>query len=275
MRRALVLSLIPACGLPLVAGRSFTRADDSQPVVIVDERLAAELWPGESALGRRLLIVYAVGPPRWTEVVGVAAHVQSQSPRAAGSPQVWMTNGVRSYPQLNMVVRAADSIAAMIPVARIVQQLGSGRPVRDIRLLDDYVADASADTRFALFVLGVLAALAVILAAVGVYGVVAYATARRTREIAVRLALGATPARLVALVLRDGAAWTLVGLAAGLAGARVLARALESLLFRVGPHDALTFIAVALVLASVAVVASVVPALRAVRVDPMTALRTE
>jgi ABC-type antimicrobial peptide transport system permease subunit len=220
-------------------------------------------------------MVKTVGPPQWADVVGVVAHVQSQSPRAPGVPQVWVTYAIRSYGELNMVVRAPDPIAAMTAVARIVQQRGAGRPVRDIRLLDDYVSEASADTRFALFVLAVLAALAVVLAGIGVYGVVSYATARRTREIAVRLALGASPARLVALVLRDGAVWTFLGLSAGLAGARVLARYLESLLFRVGPHDALTFVGVAVLLAGVALVASVLPVLRAVRIDPMLALRSE
>jgi len=264
-----------ALDVPLVAGRYFTRADDERPLVVVDERMAAQLWAGESAVGKRLEVVYAVGPPRWTEVVGVVAHVQSQSPRAAGLPQVWMTPAVRAYAQQNMVVRSADPIGVMPSVARITQQLGSGRPVRDIRLLDSYVNDASADTRFALFVFAVFAGLAVVLAGVGVYGVVAYAMARRTREIAVRLALGASPGRLVALVLRDGAVWTVLGLACGLLGAALLTRYLEALLFKVGPNDAATFLAVALLLAAIALLASVVPALRAARVDPMLALRSE
>jgi putative ABC transport system permease protein len=266
---------LDALNVPLVAGRYFTRADNSQPVVIVDERLAEELWPGESAVGRRLLIVHSVSPPQWTEVVGVVAHVQSRSPREAGVPQVWMTYAVRSYAQLNLVVRAADSTNAVARIVGTVQQLGAGRPVRDIRRLDDNVADASADTRFALFVLGVLAALAVILSAVGVYGVVSYAMSRRAREIAVRLALGASRHRLVGRVLGDGATWTIAGVAAGLAGAAVLAGQLESLLFRVSTHDALTFVAVAALLAIVALTASVIPALRAARVDPMLALRSE
>jgi len=266
---------LEALRIPLLAGRYFTRADNSQPVVIIDDRLSQELWPGESAIGRRLLIVKSVALPEWAEVVGVVAHVQARSPREAGPPQVWLTYAVRSYAHLNLVVRAANPIDAAAQIAVAVQQLGAGRPVRDIRALDDYVADASADTRFALFVLGVLAALAVLLAAIGVYGVVSYAMARRTREIAVRLALGASPQRLVARVLADAAIWTLVGLAGGLAGAGVLARYLESLLFRIEPHDALTFAAVAAFLATVTLAASVVPAFRAARVDPMLALRSE
>jgi putative ABC transport system permease protein len=147
--------------------------------------------------------------------------------------------------------------------------------VHDIRTLDDYVADASADTRFALFVLGVFAALAVVLTAIGVYGVVAYATARRTREIAVRLALGADARLIVGLVLHDGLVWTVVGLVGGLAGALALSRYLSTLLFKVGARDPITFAGVALLLGIVALVATAVPAMKAVRVDPMLALRNE
>jgi putative ABC transport system permease protein len=270
-----VAGYLEALGVPLVTGRYFTRADDSQPAVIVDERLAQELWPGESAIGRRLLIVKSVSAPQWTEVIGVVAHVQSRGPRTAGPPQVWMTYAVRSYAQLNLIVRAPESASAVPQIVSTIHQMGAGRPVRDIRQMAGYVADASADTRFALFVLGVLATLAVILSAVGVYGVVSYAMARRAREIAVRLALGASRRQLVARVLGDGAVWTVGGLVAGVAGAAVLARYLESLLFRVGAHDTMTFAAVAALLAGIALAATIIPAIRAARVDPMRALRSE
>ena len=266
---------LEALGVPLLAGRSFARADDSQTLVVVDEWLARELWPNESAIGRRLLVVNTVGPPRWTEVVGVVAHVQSQGLRRPGSPQVWMTYAVRSYAQLNLVVRAADPLAAIAPVARAVQQLGAGRPIRDVRLLDDYVSDASADTRFALFVLGVLSALALVLAAVGVYGVVAYATARRTREIALRLALGADGRRIVGLVVREGLGWTAAGITGGVLGALALSRYMSSLLFHIGERDPMTYLSVAMLLVLISVVATAIPAICAVQVDPMMALRSE
>jgi predicted permease len=266
---------LEALGVPLVAGRYLTRADHGLPVALVDERLAQRLWPGESAVGRRLLIVKSVEPPQWVEVVGVVAHVQTRSPRASGPPQVWMTYAVRAYAQMNLVVQAADPIGAATQTAVAVRRLGAARPVRDIRALQDQVTYASADIRFALFVLGVLAAVAVTLAAVGVHGVVSYTMRRRTREIAVRLALGASPRRLVAPVLFSGSKWTFLGLGCGLAGAGMLARTLDSLLFRVERHDALTFAAVAVFLATVALAASVVPALRAAHVDPMLALRGE
>jgi len=266
---------LDALRVPLAAGRYFTAADDNQPVVIVDERLARELWPQQSAIGQRLLIIPAVGQTRPVEVVGVVAHVQTQTLRSTGLPQIWMTYASRSYAQLDLVVRASNPMALIPALKEAVQGAGSGRPVRDIRMLEDYVAAASADTRFALFVLGGFAALAVILAAIGVYGVVSYATARRTREIAVRLALGADGPRIVALVVREGIGWTAAGIGAGLLGALALARYISSLLFRVGERDPITYFGVVLLLVVIAVVATALPAIRAVRVDPMLALRSE
>src|SRR5262249_28760218 len=153
---------------------------------------------------------------------GVVAHVQMHSPRAAVLPQLWMTYATRAYGQLNVIARTSNPAAVVPELEHAAHRLGSGRPVRDVRLLEDYVADASADTRFALFILGAFAALAVVLAGIGVYGVVAYATARRTREIAVRLALGADGRRIVALVVREGIGWTAAGICAGVLGALAL-----------------------------------------------------
>jgi predicted permease len=211
-----------ALRVPLVAGRYFTRADDDQPVVILDEQLAMQLWPGQSALGRRLLLFHTPGEPQWEEIVGVTRLVQNQEPAEGGLPQIWVTYATQPGGELDLAVRASNP-AALVPALRdTVQRLGAGRPLHDIRLLDDLVVDATTDTRFALFVLGAFAALALLLTAVGVYGVVAYATARRTREIAVRLALGADARGLVALIIREGAGWTLLGLAGGLGGAFAL-----------------------------------------------------
>jgi putative ABC transport system permease protein len=261
--------------VPLVAGRYFTRADDDRAAVIVDEQLAARLWPRQLAVGRRLLMLHTVGDPQWAEVVGVARHIQNQELRRRGLPQIWVTYAIRPYPQLNLAVRSSNPASLLPAIKDAVQRAGAGRPLHDVRLLDDSVADASADTRFALFVLGVFAAVALLLTAIGVYGVVAYATARRTREIAVRLALGADSRGIVALVVREGAGWTLAGIAAGVAGAFVLSNYLRVLLFQVGARDPLTFALVAALLALVSLAATAIPALRAVRVDPMLALRAD
>ena len=260
--------------VPLASGRYFTIDDDDRPVVILDRGLSDTLWPGQSALGRRLILTSALRQLT-VEVVGTVAHVQVEGLRAPGLPQIWVTYAARSYADLDLVVRASNPTALVPAVEDAVQRLGPGRPVHDITTLQTLVDDASADTRFALFVLAVFAALALALTVIGVYGAVAYATARRTREIAVRLALGAAPARIVALVVREGSVWTAGGLLAGLAGALAMSRYLTSLLFGIGERDPITFAAVALLLGLVAVAATAVPALRAVRIDPMLALRSE
>jgi putative ABC transport system permease protein len=160
-------------------------------------------------------------------------------------------------------------------VKRSVTDLKPGRAVSDLRLLDDNVDAATADTRFALFVLAIFAAVAVILTAIGIYGVVAYTTARRMREIAVRIAIGASGRQIMALVMREGVLWTGVGLGAGLVGARLLTRYLAVLLYRVGPNDATTFVAVVVGLGAVVLFSMAVPVLRALQVDPLRSLRNE
>jgi putative ABC transport system permease protein len=260
-------------------GRSFAASDDAigRSVVLIDDRLASSLWPGQPAVGQRLLLGAATAPREWAEVVGVVKHLQLHDVRGSDQrPQIWSTFRARPYYGLGVAARTAGDPRALAgSIKQAIERLGQKRPVIDVRPLDDYVAAASADTRFALFVLGVFALTAVVLTGVGVYGVVAYATARRTREIAVRRALGADAGGIVALVLREGAVWTAAGIAAGIVGALVLSRYLSTLLFNVGARDPLTFAAVALLLAIVALVATAVPAIRAVGVDPMLALRSE
>jgi putative ABC transport system permease protein len=260
--------------VPLVDGRYFTTEDDNRPVIIIDEHLAKELWPGQSALGRTLDILTGRGSPT-REIVGVVRHVQTQGLRSAGMPQIWMTYATRSYGQLNAVVRGTNPMAIAPLVDRAAQRLGSGRPVRDVQLLADAVANATADTRFAVFVLGVFGALALLLAAVGVYGAVTHALVRRTREIAVRIALGARSRRIFGLAVGETAVWTAVGLVAGMFGALALTRYLETLLFQLEPTDALTLMVTAGFLALIALAAAALPALRASRVDPMLAMRAE
>jgi putative ABC transport system permease protein len=222
-----------------------------------------------------LALMSNISAPRWVEVIGVAGHVQSQGLRAPGLPQIWMTYGSKSYSGLDIVIRGENPASFIGPVKEAAQRLGAGRPVHDVRLLREYVSAASADTRFALFVLGAFAVLALILSVIGVYAVVAYATARRTREIAVRLALGADTSRIVSLVVRQGAVWITAGLVAGLIGARLLTGYVSGLLFAVRDTDLLTFASVAFGLTLVAFVATAMPALRASRIDPMLALKAE
>ena len=260
-------------------GRSFAASDNApgRSVVLIDDRLASSLWPGQPAVGQRLLLGAATAPREWAEVVGVVDHLQLHDVRSSDQrPQIWSTYRARPFYSLSVVARTAGDPRALAgSIKRAIERLGPKRPVIDVQPLDDYVAAASADTRFALFVLAVFALTAVVLTGIGVYGVVAYATVRRTREIAVRRALGADAGGIIVLVLREGAAWTGAGIAAGVVGALALSRYLSTLLFNVGARDPLTFAAVAMLLAVVALVATALPAIRAVRVDPMLALRSE
>lgn len=259
--------------VPLISGRYFTQADEEMPVVIIEDRLSGELFRQTSALGQQL-VLSRVPNPIAVEVVGVVSHVQMQPLRAVRLPQLWITYASRSY-GLNLMARASGPTVPVQAIERAVQDAKPGRPVHNVRLLEGSVSDATSDTRFALFVLSAFALLALVLTAVGVYGSVAYVMSRRTREIALRLALGARSPRIVSMVIRENAVWTGAGLATGIAGALALSRYLSSLLFGVGARDPLTFTLVVIALGSTALAATIIPALRAVRVDPMLALRAD
>jgi putative ABC transport system permease protein len=265
-------------GVPLRAGRYFQREDEVHgPVaaLMLDERLAAQIFGGRSAVGTRLLLSPSSRTPIWGEVVGVVGHMQVDDLRHDARPQLWVSFPAMPW-NMDLAFRTRrDPLAVAASVKKAVEALGPGRPLYAVRTLDDYVVDASADARFALFVLGVFAAVALMLTAIGVYGAVAYATARRSREIAVRLALGADARRIVGLVVRESAAWSVAGLVVGAIGARVLTRYIQTLLYNVSPTDALTYAVVFALLCAVACAATVVPAMSVVRHDPMRALRSD
>jgi predicted permease len=275
---------LEALRVPLRAGRSFTASDnqrnDSTVIpVIIDEQLAASLWgPGrvDEVVGRRVLLGAPPAVRQTAEVIGVAVQIQLRDLRTGPSPQIWLPYTARAFTGMTVVARTdRDPSAVAAAVERAIEQLGPGRPVSNVRPLAAYVAAASADARFAVFVVGMFAALALVLTTVGVYGVAAYATERRRREIAVRLALGADGRRIVSLIVREGLAWTICGVAVGLGAALGLTRYLEAMLFQVNPMDAATLAGVAVMLATTAIAATALPAVRAIRIDPMLALRSE
>jgi putative ABC transport system permease protein len=177
---------------------------------------------------------------------------------------------------MSLVVRAkADPFVLGAAIKKEVEQLGTERPVHAIRLMNDYIAGQLAETRFALSLIGLLAALALVLCLVGLYSVIAYAVSQRTHEIGIRMALGAQSRDVLRLVMAQGMAYVVLGVIAGLAGALILTRALTSLLFGVSPTDPLTFAGVALLLSGVTLVACYLPARRATQIDPQVALRQE
>jgi putative ABC transport system permease protein len=265
-----------AMGVPLIKGRSFTERDDERApsVIVINEAMAAKYWPGEDPIGKRITLSYNKTGPR--EIVGVAADVKQGDLTHARKAQMYTPFVQAPWPFLATVVRtAAAPEAAAGSLRQALGRLDPEQAAGEIRTLDQYVARSIATPRFTALLVGSFAGLAVLLAGFGLYGVMAYSVAQRSREIGIRMALGAQPrdvrALIVAQALRMGAA----GLAIGLAGALFVARILDSLLFGVSASDPLTFAGVSASLVTVLLLAAYLPARRATRVDPMIALRTE
>ena len=271
-----------ALGIGLRMGRTFTSADrvDAPLVAVVSQNMADLLWPGEDPLGKRLRM-FPDGNP-WMEVVGVVADVKHNGIRADASTKLYVPHaqGYRSaYYSPNrgfLVVRTAgDPTVLAAPVRAAVREVGPGIPLGAVRAMDDVVSAALARERFTLLLLGAFTLVAVLLAAVGVYGVIARAVASRTREIGLRMAVGADRRAIAGAVMREGLTLAAVGCTVGLVGGLALSHLLRSLLFGVSPADPVSSVAAVAVLALVAIAASVVPAAWASRLDPVRALRSE
>jgi putative ABC transport system permease protein len=277
-------------GIPLVQGRVFGAADtgSSPPVVIIDETLAKHLFGTQSAVGRRVAFEFkGHGPgnsqPFFREVVGVVRHVrhyglttepisfQVYAPMVQ-LPIWWDTR----RPAMALLVRTGTDADAMVSsVRRAVVAIDSSVPVYGVQTMETYVSQATEQPRLSAMLVSAFAVLALVLAAVGVYGVLAHVVSQRTREIGVRMALGARRGDILRHVVSQGLVLTGAGLAIGLAGAAALANLVRTLLYQVSPRDAGTFATTAVVLGVIAVVASLIPARRASSVDPLTALRSE
>jgi putative ABC transport system permease protein len=263
----------------LLAGRNFTRADfaDSSMVVMVDEVLARKLWPDKSPVGERMLIRITTLDPQFVEVIGVVEHQRSQSLAVEGRETVYFTDryaggiGTQSY-VMRSSVNPTSLTAQVRSEIRAVDPL---LPVDDVRTMDEYMADAMAGNRFALVLIGIFGVTALVLASVGLYGVLAYVVRQRTPEIGVRMAFGAEADNILKLIVGQGAVLTLVGLVVGLIAAFWLTRFMTSMLVGVAPTDPLTFVAIAALFSGVALLAAYVPARRATLVDPVVALREE
>lgn len=270
--------LFHTLGIPLIQGREFTPRDDqnSPPVVIVSQRLARLYFPHQDALGKLIRTGLNVSddmPLR--RIVGVVGDIRRDSLTDEPPAAIYMPEGQMPMGMSFLVRSAASPDSAVSGVRAAVRLVDTNVPVYDIRTLDQYLGLATAQSRFNTIVLALFAALAMVLSAVGLYGVISYSVAQRTHEFGVRMALGASRGNLLGVVLRQGLALVLVGIGLGLLGALELTRFLSSLLYGVGPRDPLTFIGVSLILTLVALLACYVPARRAMRVDPMVALRHE
>jgi putative ABC transport system permease protein len=265
-----------AVGVPLRRGRAFEARDtESSPdVILVNDALAQRYFRGEDPVGKRITVEW--GDTLRAEIVGVVGSVRELSPTQEPSPAIYIPFAKRPDDLFRVVVRTTGDPEALAgSVREIVRSIDPNLPVSEIRTLDDVASGAVARPRLYLLLLGVFAALALLLAAIGLYGVIAYSVAQRRAEIGVRVALGATGPAVQRLVVGEGMRLAALGLAVGLAGALLLTRLMRSLLFGVAPTDPLTLAATAALLAAVALAASWLPARRAAGTDPMIALRAE
>ncbi len=272
-------SLLQTLRLPLLNGRWLADTDgaDTPIVAVINESAARKYWPGRSAVGDKIDLSIGQGASGVTaDIVGVVGDVRYDRIETAITPDVYLSYKQTDYPSYFLVMRTGpDPLALTTTVRRAVASMDRDLPIFDVRTMDQRVGDVAWMTRFSAFLLSALAVLALILAAIGIYGVMSFIVARRTREIGVRMALGAQPIDVLGLMCRDAIQLMVTGVAIGLALSFSLSHVLTSMLYVVTPTDATTFVAVALTLTTSAALASYIPARRATRVNPIVALRHE
>ncbi len=273
-------------GVPLLQGRDLTESDGptSAGVAVINETMARRFWPNENPIGKHIRPAFRKtqvpwrpdATARWLTIIGVVGDVKEFRLNDPSPPEMYLSYLQSPSSLMFLVVRTASFPATLAATVQSeIRQVDRDQPVSDIRTMDAALSDAVAQPRFNLQLLGVFAALAVILSAVGVYGVTSYAVTQRTREIGIRMALGAEPSDVLGMMARQGLRLILIGVLIGLAAAAGLTRVLSSLLFGVSPTDPAIFAGVTLLLVAIAMLAGYLPARRAARVDPMTALRQE
>ena len=271
-----------AMGIPILRGRAFNSADGVKPpsVVIIDATMARRFWPGEDAIGKRLKQGFHDDPNEWLTVVGIVPHVQKN--QLGVQDLGWFAHTEQVYfPETEEVsmcfaIRTrVDPLSLVEAVRREVWKLDKNQPVSDVAAMESLVSAFTAEPRFYMYLLSTFAALALILGAMGIYGVTSYWVAQRTHEIGVRMALGAQSKDVLRMVLRQSVVMTAVGLALGIGGALALTRFLTGMIYGLTANDPAAFASVSALLAIVAVAASFIPARRATEVDPMVALRYE
>ena len=276
----------PTMGIPLFRGRDFTERDNSGAprVAIVNQALADRYWPGDDALGKR--IAYSglgEGKPNWCEIIGVVGNVKHSGPDTPTKPEVYLpylqplfSTATSTIGPMYLVIRSAAPPANLAPAIRgVIATIDANQPVSNVKTMSERLNAAIAQRRFNMLLLVIFAGVALLLASIGIYGVMSFAVTQRTRELGIRMALGASASNLLRLILGQGMALALIGVIGGLAASFVLTSLINSLLYEVSATDPLTFFAVSVILIAVAMGACFIPARRAMKVDPMVALRHE
>lgn len=263
--------------VPLITGRNFSTADTykTQPVAVIDQTLVHQYWPNQNPLGQQIKFNFGRGLHGLT-IIGVVGDIKSDGFEAPGVPHIYVPLG--QFAPVNAVVflrGLGDPEYLGEAVRHEVESINANVPVHSISSMNQIISRSLADRRFALQLLAIFAAVALLLAAVGIYGVMSYSLSQRTHEVGIRVALGAQRLDILRLALGEGMRIVIIGLACGLLGAAIVTRIFRSMLFQVQPADPLTFLSVSALLASIALLACYLPARRATRVDPLTALRQE
>jgi len=256
-------------------GREFTEGDNAEAplVAVVNETLARRFWPHDNPIGKHLLLGRMVKP---AEVVGVAADVNNLSLAAAPEAEVYLSFPQRPWASMNLILRTAGDPHNWAATARAaVTAVDPDQPVTALNPMEEVLDTSTAQQRFSVFLLGIFSMTALVLAAVGLYGVIAYSVAERTQEMGIRMALGAATGDILRMIVRQGLALALAGLVIGTLAALALTRLMSGMLFQVGAADPVSFAASALLFAAIAALATYLPARRATRVDPTEALRYE
>lgn len=273
--------------IPVLNGRDFSDADTASTpdAVVIDDYMARRYWPGEDAVGKRITFDDPQKNPRWLTVVGVVKNTVRDNwvnpseeelyvPYLQSKDYIQNPSGPFAY--ITLVVRTADNPSNLnSEIQATIHSIDRNVPISEVQTMDEVVAKATGDSRFYLTLLGAFACVALVLAAVGIYGVMSYSVSRRIREIGIRVALGAEKDDVLKLVILQGMVLAISGIGIGLAGALALTRLMSGLLYGTKPADPVTFAAAVLVLALVAMVSSYIPARRAAKVDPIVALRYE
>jgi putative ABC transport system permease protein len=262
-----------ATGIPIVAGRDFNTADvrDSAPVVLINQTLAQREWPGQDPIGQHMRSG-TDGP--WMAIIGVVGDIRHMGPATPPRPEFYQPHTQRSFSFMAFVVRTRHDPASVVSSIRSeIMQLDPGQPISNVATMDEHVDRALSRPRFMSTLIGVFGALALGLSIVGVYGVMAYSVTQRTREIAIRIALGARTGTVIGMILSKAARLTTIGLAIGVTGAIALSRVLSGLLFGVHPSDVPTFLVASLLLGTAALAAGAIPAIRATRIDSIEVLK--
>jgi predicted permease len=262
--------------IPILSGRNFTDSDDDKalPVAIVDQTLARQYWPNENPIGKRVKSGPIQSTNPWLNIIGVVGDVKTDSLELQEAPHIYLSDfQAPSYNSVIYLRTAGDPGTLGDAIRPEVEAVDPNVPVYAVRTMEDVIARSMAERRFALQILGFFAGVALLLAATGIYGVMAYTFTQRRHEIGIRMALGAQPRDILRMALSEGMTLVAVGLGSGLVGALILTRFLRSMLYAVSPSDPLTFVALPALLAAVALLACFAPARRATQVDPLVALR--